>query len=92
MPNHKMPGTLNRNSLRVALATAGAAGNHTVTGIKTTDTLVYVGLVVASTSSVDETDVTSEFTITAADTINNNGGTSSGTGSKLRVIYLSANS
>lgn len=48
-----------------------AAGNVTVTGIKTTDQILDV-------RATDGTlqDITSEFSITAANTINNTGGTS----------------
>lgn len=69
------------------VATGGAAGNITVTGIATTSTLVsiifYAG---AGTAVTDVTDLTSEFTITAANTINNTLGTNT-TGGKLVVTY-----
>lgn len=62
----------------------GAAGNLTVTGIKTTDKLLYVGgfsLVEGTPNTFSmKNDLTAEFTITAADTINNTGGTSSAAG------------
>lgn len=70
-----------------AVVAGGAAGNFTVTGILTTDELneviYYVGAGVAVT---DVSDLTSEFTITASNTINNTGGTAS-TGGKLLVRY-----
>lgn len=47
----------------------GAAGNHTVTGIKVGDVLKAV------LDLTDGVDLTSEFTISATDTINNTGGT-----------------
>lgn len=47
----------------------GAAGDHTVTGIKVGDILKVV------LDLTDGTDLTSEFSITATDTINNGGGT-----------------
>lgn len=60
--------------LRATLIAGGAAGNLTVTGINVGDRLVYV-------SSEDDTsgitvNLTAEFSITAANTINNAGGTS----------------
>lgn len=70
----------------------GAAGNLTVTGIKTTDKLLYVGGFTLA-EGVPNTftalgDLTSQFSITAADTINNTGGTSSAAG-VLLVEYVS---
>ena len=71
-----------------AIVTGGAAGNFTVTGIATNDyltSIIYsVGAGVAVTNVLD---LTSEFTISAANTINNTGGTAS-TGGKLTVIYV----
>jgi hypothetical protein len=73
----------------------GSAGNLTVTGIKTTDTLVSVvqANIVADTGTsasgnkVDTiADLTSEFTISAADTINNTGHTDT-TSDKLIVTF-----
>lgn len=73
--------------LKMAVVAGGAAGNITVTGIATADTLVGVlRMVGAGTDVTDATDLTSEFTITAANTINNAGGTAT-TGSKLVVFY-----
>lgn len=51
----------------------GAAGNLTVTGIRTTHTLLAVVKIVDAGQAF--TDLTSEFTITASDTINNTSGT-----------------
>jgi len=51
-----------------ATISGGAAGDHTVTGIATTDTIVSVLHYTAGALSAD---LTAEFTITAADTINN---------------------
>jgi hypothetical protein len=54
---------------------AGAvAGNITVTGIKTTDKLLDVRATDATLQ-----DISGEFTISAANTINNTGGTSTAT-------------
>ena len=65
----------------------GAAGDIAVPGIDVGMTLVsvieYVGAGVAVTDVVD---LTSEFTITAVGTINNDGGTNT-TGSKLKVLW-----
>lgn len=81
--NYKKGGFLGKG-----VVTGGAAGDHTVTGIATTDELVLVLYFVgAGTDVTDITDLTSEFTITAANTINNTGGTAT-TGGKLLVLYL----
>lgn len=69
-------------SMTQALIAGGSAGNHTVTGIATTDTLVSVIHNTAGTLA----DLTSEFTISAADTINNSAGTDT-TGDQLLVTY-----
>jgi hypothetical protein len=70
-----------------ALIAGGAAGNFTVTGIKVGDeidlVLRFVGAGVAVT---DVSDITSEFTITATNTINNTAGTNT-TGDKLLILY-----
>ena len=75
------------NFAKHALVAGGAAGNFTVTGIKTGDELneviYYVG---AGTAVTDISDLTAEFTISAANTINNAAGTNS-TGGKLLVRY-----
>lgn len=71
-----------------AVVAGGAAGNFTMTGIATTDQLVLVlHLAGAGTAVTDIADLTSEFTISAANTINNTGGTAS-SGGKLLVLYL----
>lgn len=59
---------------RYRFVAGGAAGNITVTGIKTTDKLLDV-------RATDGTlqDISGEFSITAANTINNTGGTSTAT-------------
>ena len=67
-----------------ATIAGAAAGDHTVTGIKTTDELVAVVHVDDTTHA--GTDKTSEYTISAADTINNTGGTAS-TGAHVVVAY-----
>lgn len=73
--------------MKAAVVAGGAAGNFTVTGIATADALVAVILHTgAGTDVTDISDLTSEFTITAANTINNTGGTAS-SGGKLLVFY-----
>ncbi len=67
-----------------ALIAGGAAGNHTVTGIATTDTLISV---IHNTAGA-LVDLTSEFTIDSADTIDNVGGTNT-TNDDLLVTYQS---
>lgn len=64
----------------------GAAGNHTVTGIATTDTLVSVIRLDATDASEAYANDTAEYTISAANTINNTSGTSSA-GGALLVTY-----
>jgi len=82
-------GAIPRDAVTQAIVAGAAAGNITVTGIKTRDRLVSVLRAVGGGTDVtDVTDLSSEFAITAADTINNTGGTAT-TGSKLIVTYLS---
>lgn len=61
----------------------GAAGDHTVSGIKTRDVLKWV------LNLTDNADLTDEFSITGDDTINNDGGTDT-TGDTLLVGYIAA--
>lgn len=68
----------------VAVVNGGAAGDITVTGIATTDRLVSV--LSEDTTSGVTSDLTSEFSITAANKINNTDGTAT-TGTKLIVTY-----
>lgn len=70
-----------------ALIAGGAAGNLTVAGIKTTDTLnMVLQFVGAATTVTTVADLTSEFTISASNTINNTAGTAT-TGDKLLVLW-----
>lgn len=80
--------SLGRTDIRFAFISGAAAGDHTVTGIATTDVLerVYRADVNCDASGASPTaivsvlgflDHTSEYTITADDTINNTGGTTS---------------
>lgn len=71
-------------AVKVGIAGA-AAGNHTVTGILTTNTLVAVVHVDDTTHA--STDKTAEYTISASDTINNTSGTTS-VGSHVVVVYV----
>jgi NAD(P)H-dependent FMN reductase len=81
-------GVLARGLFKMAVVAGGSAGNRTVTGISTADELISVlHFPGAGTAVTDIADLTSEFTITAANTINNAGGTAS-TGGKLLVQYL----
>jgi len=74
--------------LKVNVVAGGSAGNFTVTGIKTTDALISVlRLVAAATTMTNVTDLTSEFSITATNTINNTSGTAT-TADKLLVIWV----
>jgi hypothetical protein len=54
-----------------ALINGGGPGNHTVTGITTADQLVKVYHISTAASIATMADLTSEFTISAANTINN---------------------
>lgn len=73
-------------SLRCAVATGGAAGNITATGVKVGDILVAV-LREDATTGVTLSNLLSEFNISATNQINNTGGTAT-TGSNLLVWYL----
>ncbi|MNK46793.1 hypothetical protein D3C87_655840 [compost metagenome] len=76
--------------LKVAIIPGGAAGPLTVTGIKPADTLILVKRYDVDTGNVvDVDDLTSEFSITAADTISNASGTNT-TGDKLEIWYAQA--
>jgi len=66
--------------LTQTIIAGGAAGAHTVTGIVATDSLVNV-------LSLANGDLTAEFTITGADTIDNTGGTAT-VGDFLIVSYI----
>lgn len=72
-------------NLEVDYLAGGAAGDLTLTGIATDDTLLKVISIDTSGAGNAGTDLTSEFTITAANTINNTGGTS--TANKTVIVY-----
>lgn len=83
-------GTIPRDGVRIVQVAGAAAGAVTVTGIGARDKLLQVNSVVIATGI--STDLTSEFTITGADTINNNGGTDTSGGTKyLQVIFIRMN-
>lgn len=74
--------------LKTAVVAGAAAGNVTVTGISAADELLAVIVLDrdATAANITLAQLTSEFTITAADTINNTGGTST-SGNALLVIW-----
>jgi hypothetical protein len=80
------PTKLATGAVKATLIAGGAAGDHTVSGISTGDHLVAVLQVDATDASETYADLTSEFTISAADTINNTGGTDT-TGCGLLVVW-----
>lgn len=69
-----------------AVIVGGAAGNLTVTGITTRHKLAAVIKIVDAGQAT--TDLTAEFTITAADTINNTGGTTTASSHVVVIYYL----
>jgi hypothetical protein len=71
--------------LKQTVIAGGTAGDHTVTGIATGDHLISV--VHLDMTGNAETDLTSEFSITAADTINNAAGTDTSSDTLL-VLYF----
>jgi hypothetical protein len=83
-------------NLKFTAIPEGAAGNHTVTGISTDDSIVAVlgwkptlSEGTPNTIAVAAVNLTSEFTITAANTINNTGGTAL-TDTWALVVWLDA--
>lgn len=74
------------NPIKISLISGGAAGVHTVSGITIRDDLIAV-FEQNGTSGI-LTDLSSEFSIAKADTINNTGGTATSS-DKLLVFYLS---
>ena len=83
-------GAIPRDAIKQTVIAGGSAGAHTVTGIKTRDSLVSVLFEKVDFTGSTHTfsDLTSEFSISAADTIDNTGGTDT-TGGYLIVTYLS---
>jgi hypothetical protein len=80
------PTKLATGVVKSTIIDGGAAGDHTVTGIKVGDNLVAVLQVDATDATETYADLTSEFSITGDDTINNTGGTDT-TGCGLVVIW-----
>jgi hypothetical protein len=73
--------------IKVTLVAGGAAGNLTLTGIATGDELSFVGRFSTAAAIATLTDLTAEFSVTAANTINNTGGTAT-TGDTLMVVWI----
>lgn len=76
--------------IRSAVVDGGAAGDITVTGIEAQDEILSVYHISVTTNFTDtislgSEDLTSEFSVSADDTINNTGGTSSASGLLLVV-------
>lgn len=92
--NSPIEETLIRPAMGFRIVAGAAAGNVTVTGIKKGDILLFVGgfIIVEGTPNTltIRNDLTSEFTVSAANTINNTGGTGSTPG-LLLVIWLKSN-
>lgn len=73
--------------VKVTLVAGGAAGNLTLTGIAVGDELAFVGRFSTAAAISTLTDLTSEFSITATNTINNTSGTAT-TGDTLMVVWI----
>ena len=73
--------------LKCNMISGGAAGDFTVTGIATTDQIVSVWHVSTAAAVATIADITAEFDITAANTINNTDGTAT-TDDQLIVFWL----
>ncbi len=84
-----VPSALAADTLNVTSHTGGVAGNITATGVAVGDTLLSVVGVKTSDQSVH--DFSSEFTITATNTINNSGGTTTA-GYVLTITWRSLSS
>lgn len=80
--------THNLPPLRITPVKGGSAGNHTVTGIATADAILSVSKIDFDTDGDIATvsDLTSEFSIGAANTISNGSGTDS-TDALLLVLW-----
>lgn len=74
------------SEVEVGLVAGGAAGDHTLTGISLGDRIVFVGHFSTAAAIATLADLTAEFTVTAADTINNVGGTDTSS-DQLMIIY-----
>lgn len=83
------PGQANLPSgfLKVNLVAGGAAGNLTLTGIAVGDEIAFVGVFTTAASIATLADLTAEFSVTAPNTINNTGGTSTAS-NQLMVVWI----
>jgi len=81
-------GAIPRDALVQTIIAGGSAGAHTVTGIAVADTLISVIELDMTDASETGADLLSEFTISAANAIDNTAGTDT-TGGFLVVAYLS---
>jgi adhesin HecA-like repeat protein len=79
---HGTPGLVKQT-----IVAGGAAGAFTITGLALNDRLISVLEIDATDSSETYADLSAEFSITAAATIDNTGGTAT-TGGALLVTYL----
>lgn len=75
-----------RSEIEVGLVAGGAAGDHVLAGISLGDRIVFVGHFTTAAAIATLADLTAEFTVTAADTINNATGTDT-TNDQLMVVY-----
>lgn len=73
--------------LHVDLVAGAVAGNHTVTGIAVGDEIVFVGHFSTLAAIATLADLTSEFTVDSADTIDNTAGTDTSS-DQLQVIWI----
>jgi len=84
--NGSITGSKITNPIKIALISGGAAGNHTVSGLTIRDELIAV-FEQNGTSGI-LTDLSTEFSIKKANTIDNTGGTATSS-DKLLIFYLS---
>ncbi len=63
------------NGMKLTLVNGAAAGNHTVAGITTEDRIVWIGHATTLVSIASMATLTGEFTISAANTVENAGET-----------------
>lgn len=68
------------------VADGAVAGDVTITGIATTDTLLFVGVFTTKASIATFANLTAEFTITGANTINNAAGTSTANNQLIVIV------
>lgn len=73
--------------MNVTLVAGGSAGDHTVTGIATGDEIVFVGHFSTAAAIATLADLSGEFSVTGADTINNGGGTDTSS-DQLMVMWM----